>query len=164
MAEKAQGKEVELKKPTLFLIIGLPGSGKTTKAKEIELQRSALRFTPDEWIIALYGENLDRATRDAVRNPVEQLQWQIAKQNLSHGMNVVLDWGFWTRTEREKYRKEAKAMGVSVQTIFIDVSPDELWKRVSNRSESQKGTLKIEQEDLEEWSKKFEPPTEDELK
>jgi predicted kinase len=33
---------------TLFLICGLPGAGKTTLAKEIELARPALRLCPDE--------------------------------------------------------------------------------------------------------------------
>lgn len=36
--------------PTLFLMCGLPGSGKTTLAKQLERERSALRLTPDEWL------------------------------------------------------------------------------------------------------------------
>lgn len=33
---------------TLFLMVGLPGSGKTTRAKELERETGAIRFTPDE--------------------------------------------------------------------------------------------------------------------
>ncbi|MFZ0544969.1 MAG: AAA family ATPase [Candidatus Promineifilaceae bacterium] len=38
---------------TLILICGLPGSGKTTLARQIEQSRSALRLCPDEWIARL---------------------------------------------------------------------------------------------------------------
>jgi len=36
---------------TVYLIVGLPGAGKTTHAKELEISASALRLTPDEWQI-----------------------------------------------------------------------------------------------------------------
>ncbi len=94
----------------LYMIVGLPGSGKTTKAKQIESKQSALRFTPDEWILTLYGNDLDRPHRDAVRDPVEAIQWQVAKRVLSLGCNVVLDWGFWSHKERTKYREQAEAL------------------------------------------------------
>ena len=41
----------------VFLIVGLPGAGKTTRAKELESTASALRLTPDEWQIALFGNH-----------------------------------------------------------------------------------------------------------
>ena len=42
-------------KPTLFLTVGLPGTGKTTEARRIEVEEQALRLTKDEWVKALYG-------------------------------------------------------------------------------------------------------------
>jgi len=49
---------------TLFLICGLPGSGKTTLAKQLELAHSALRLCPDEWIATLMGDVTDTAELD----------------------------------------------------------------------------------------------------
>ncbi len=34
--------------PTLFLTVGLPGTGKTTAARRIEAEHGALRLTKDE--------------------------------------------------------------------------------------------------------------------
>lgn len=149
--------------PTLFLLIGLPGAGKTTRARAIESKHSALRLTPDEWILALYGDELDDPRRDAVRNPVEALQWQVAQRALSLGCNVVLDWGFWSRVERTAYRQRAEAFGARVRVIFLDATVDELWSRISRRVESRAGTLAITRSDLEQWAAIFEPPTEEEL-
>ncbi len=40
--------------PTLYLTCGLPGSGKTSLAKIIEHEASALRLTGDDWMHKLY--------------------------------------------------------------------------------------------------------------
>ncbi len=86
--------------PTLSLMVGLPGPGTTTHANDRESRHVALRLTPDEWTVALFGEDLDRLQRDAVRDPVEAVQWQVARRAPGSGCNAVLDWGLWSRAER----------------------------------------------------------------
>ena len=151
------------KQPKLFMLVGLPGSGKTSRAKEIESEHSALRLTPDDWILTLYGNDLDRPQRDAVRTPIEKIQWQVAKRALKLGWSIVLDWGFWTKAERMDYRKQAEDLGAKVKVVFLDVPIEELWSRISGRTESAKGTLQISRKELERWLSTFEPPSEDEL-
>jgi len=76
-----------MKEPAiLYLIVGLPGAGKTTKARQLEVQASALRLTPDEWMKTLFGRN-DPATRDALE---DRLIW-IALRALQLHTNVILD-------------------------------------------------------------------------
>jgi len=78
---------------TLVLMIGLPGSGKTTLAKRMERERAALRLTPDQWVTALHGPDPSPAVLDAAREPVEVAQWRIAERALALGLDVVLDFG-----------------------------------------------------------------------
>ena len=40
-------------RPVLIAFCGLPGSGKTTIAKEVEKTRGAVRLNTDEWVAAL---------------------------------------------------------------------------------------------------------------
>lgn len=157
------GERRQDRQPTLYLMVGLPGAGKTIRAKAIESEHSALRLTPDEWILALYGHHLDQSRRDTVRDPVEAVQWQVAQRALALGCNVILDWGFWSHTERAVYRKRAEELGASVRVVFLDATVDELWSRISRREESAAGTLQITRAGLEEWAAIFEPPTEGEL-
>ena len=74
---------------TLYLLCGLPGAGKTSLAKRLEQERSALRFTPDDWITALGIDLFDEDKRAVV----EAIQWSLAERALSLGASVVIDFG-----------------------------------------------------------------------
>ena len=43
---------------TILLMVGLPGAGKTTRAKELAAANRALRLTPDHWMIPMFGKAL----------------------------------------------------------------------------------------------------------
>lgn len=142
--------------PTLVLICGLPGAGKTTLAKEIEHKLPALRLTPDDWMDALSINLWD----EEKRAQIEALQWQTAQRALSLGANVVMDFGFWSRGEREHFRRGAASVGAGFELRFVDVPLEELWTRIQSRHAE---SPQIQRSDLERWWQAFEPPTPEEL-
>jgi len=149
---------------TLFLICGLPGSGKTTLARKIEAERSALRLSPDEWMTPLFGADLDPSKLEAARAPVEAVQWSVASRALTLGMDVVLEYGFWSRREREEYRSRTESLGARVQLCFLDVPLEKLWKRLEKRNaDLPLGSFLVEKNQLELWWSWFEKPTAEEL-
>lgn len=149
---------------TLHLICGLPGSGKTTLAKQLEKSENALRFCPDEWIANILLDPTDTVEMDRLRSIVESMQWDFAKRLLVLGINVILENGFWSREERSRFRAEAETIGAKVKLHFLDVELNELWQRLSERNANLPlGTFFVRREDLESWAKLFEPPSEDEL-
>jgi len=149
---------------TLFLICGLPGAGKTTLARQLEQSQSALRLSPDEWIASLLDDATDTAELDRLRSPVEAIQWEVAERLLTLGINIVLEWGFWSRAERDYYRKHAEALGAHVKLYYIQVERDELWARLSQRNNNlPPGTFVVTEAQLDLWSSWFEPPAADEL-
>ena len=83
--------------PTLHLLCGMAGAGKTTLAKRIEAETGAVRLSPDEWLLELMADPGDRAEMDRKRPSVEALQWQVAARLLDKGLDVVLENGFWQR-------------------------------------------------------------------
>ena len=101
---------------TLFLIVGLPGAGKTTRAREPEKVHRALRFTPDEWMISLFGGSEAAGKRDLL----EGLLIYAGLCALAVGTNVVLDFGLWGRDERSALRSLGASVGaVAVEESFI---------------------------------------------
>ncbi len=149
---------------TLFLICGLPGAGKTTLAKQLEVEHCALRLTPDEWIAELLPEGWDRAELDRLRAPVEALQWKVARRALALGQNVVLDWGLWSREERDQLREGARALGARAEVRYLNPAREELVARLARRGPKLRpGEFEVSEEELDLWATWLEPPTPDEL-
>ncbi|MBN1371152.1 MAG: AAA family ATPase [Anaerolineaceae bacterium] len=149
--------------PTLYLICGLPGAGKTTLARKLESEHAALRLCPDEWIVNLLADPADKAELDRLRDPVEKLLWDLAKCALALGVSVVLEFGFWSKAERSFFRAEAEALGARVELHYLKVSLDELWARLAARNaDLPAGTFPVKREELELWASWFEEPMEDE--
>ena len=149
---------------TLHLMVGLPCSGKTTFAKKLEHERSALRLTPDEWQIGLFGQDAKEPEHDARHSFIEAMLWNIASRALELGTNVILDYGFWAREEREDYRLRAKRLGASSEVHFLDVQNDELLRRLEKRnSQPSQESFHISEESMKPWMAFFQKPTFDEL-
>lgn len=145
---------------TLHLVCGLPGSGKTTLACQLERELPALRLSPDEWILALDGDPYD----ESLRSRIEALQWTVASGALIAGSHVILEWGFWSKKERLDLRARAAAWGASTKLHVLDVALEELQRRITARNATASpATVPLSLDDLEIWWKAFERPTPDEL-
>ena len=144
----------------LMLMCGLPGAGKTTLAKQLAADRHALRLTQDEWLIALGSSPWEASTRDRVDLEL----WRLAQEVLRLGLSVVLDFGLWATIERDEMRRAARSLGVGVELHYLDVPPEELWRRVQARnSEPPWSSYPIGRADFDEWLTVFQAPDAAEL-
>jgi len=86
------------------------------------------------------------------------------RRALSLGTNVILDFGFWAKEEREDYRSRAKKLGARSEIVFMDVDEEELLKRVRARNENLTNTIHYIPEDMmKSWMGFFQKPDLDEL-
>lgn len=144
----------------LILTCGLPGAGKTALAQRIAAGRPAVRLTKDEWLWGLGTDPWDRS----MNIKVEQQLWRLAQETLTVGLSVVIDFGLWTKVERDEMRITARALAVGVELHYLEVGIDELWRRVDERNSRPPWVAApITRSDLEEWTSRFEAPNDAEL-
>jgi predicted kinase len=149
-----------MKKQILFLTVGLPGTGKTQAARRIEVERGALRLTKDEWMKALYGTDNPASASDVVEGRLIQLGMRALELDL----NVIIDFGLWSRDERSALRQAAADIGAAVVMCYFELPLAEQRKRLDQRlAEAPHETWPISEEELAAFASKFDIPTAAEL-
>jgi predicted kinase len=147
-------------RPTLFLTVGLPGTGKTTAARRIEAEQQALRLTKDEWVKALYGHENPPSAQDVIEGRLIAIGLRV----LELGNNVVIDYGLWSRDERSALRQAAADRGAMVELRYLTLTPSEQRTRLAQRQvEEPHTTWHMSAEELVEWAAKIDIPTSGEL-
>nr|WP_294695397.1 ATP-binding protein [uncultured Friedmanniella sp.] len=145
---------------TLYLMVGLPGAGKTTRARELAAERGAIWLSPDVWMIPLYGAS----DPDGKRDVLEGRLISVALQALRLRTSVVLDFGFWGRDERACLQALAASVGGEAQVVYLPVDPQTQLERISRRwSAVPHQTFAVTAAELDSWRAIFQPPQTDEL-
>lgn len=149
---------------TLHLIHGFVGVGKTTFAKKLESEsENTVRFTLDEWMIALFGQNPTKEEFVEFEPKIKVLIWKTVEQLLKNGTDIILDYGFWKRAERDDYKNLGKNLGIMVKLYNLQCDDDVIRERVEKRTQKMEhGALFIDENALDEFKQYFEPIVEDE--
>ena len=151
------------KTPTVYIVSGQVGSGKTTFAKKLESETEAIRFTPDEWMIKLFSPLPSNEEFDDYYFNCCGIAWNIAQQVLKKGIDVILDFGFWKHCEREKYRKMIRDLGYEFKLYYIQCDTKTIKEHLKIRNNLQPaGTIVIDENAFDFFAPQFEPPESDE--
>ena len=117
------------KRPKVLLLRGLPGSGKTTYAKEL---------VSDGWV---------RSSKDDLRSMMDNGKWskgnekrvlrlrdQIIRDAVNSGSNVVVDDTNFEDRHRDHISALAEECGADFEVLFIDTPLEECISRNENRA------------------------------
>ncbi len=128
------------KRHLIHLICGSTGAGKTTYAKKLCAEISAVHFSIDQWMATLFWMDNPAPTDPAwamarVERCMAQI-WSTAAQVAGRGIPCILDFGFGSVDLRTRFAGLAQEIGLSVQLHLLDIPADERWRRVQMRNES----------------------------
>ena len=144
--------------PALYLVVGLPGAGKTTRARVLAAEHIAVRLNPDEWMVDLGVDLFD----EPFRARLEQRMVGLAGDMLAAGGQVIIEFGSWSRTERDALLALGRRAGAYVELHVLDPDVEELWRRLDERN-SRRGEARIGRAALNSYLPHWEPPDDDEL-
>ena len=110
----------------VILICGKICSGKSTYAEQMRVQNHAALLSVDEITLALFGQHCGDKHDDYVERTQNYL-FDKSLELIEAGINVVLDWGFWMKEERDYAREFYNGRNIECEFHYIDIS-DETWK------------------------------------
>lgn len=94
------------------------------------------------------------------RDKIETLQWKVGRELLRHGLTVIIEWGTWGKSERDKLRLGARSLGAEVELHYLSVPEDVLFKRIQRRGME---SPPLKREDIAKWFNVFQAPTSEEM-
>ncbi|MDN4525749.1 AAA family ATPase [Fictibacillus fluitans] len=119
---------------TLYFFCGKMGAGKSTKSKQLAMEKHAVLLSEDEWISSLYP-NLVESFEDYLKFSA-QLKPLLKKhiQNiLSVGTDVVMDFPGNTKKQRKWFLDIAKEVHASHQLIFLNLNNEQCLRQIAQR-------------------------------
>ena len=139
---------------------GLAGSGKSTYARDLE-ERGWTRFSID-------SEAWQMGFVDAAAVPAEVALEIRARQRdaiaraLDAGEDVVVDYSFWSRAQREDYRALGRSHGATVEVVYLETPEAVVRRRLAARCGAHADDFVVDAELLDRYVAGFEAPGPDE--
>lgn len=151
----------------IIAICGKICSGKSHYARQIKEQKNAVILSIDEATYELI-DNKQGEFYNVFAERVNKYLMKKAVEIVKAGCNVILDWGFWTKTERQETTKYFNQFGIDVEWHYVDIEQSR-WKQLikerNNKIKNGNGgsNFYVDEGLMEKLLSKFEEPTRDEI-
>ncbi len=109
----------------VIMMCGRICCGKSTYARRLRTEINAAVLSIDEIMLAVFGQYAGEKHDEYVER-LKKYFFGKSAELIEAGINVILDWGFWTREERQYARKFYAARDIGCELHYIDIS-DGLW-------------------------------------
>ena len=150
----------------VILICGKICSGKTTYAKRLANENMAVRLSADEIMLALFGQHLGEK-HDEIDEKTRTYLFKKSIEIIESGINVILDWGFWTNEFRQYTSDFYVEKGIGIEWHYIDVNDNVWYRNINERNDKinngQENSYFIDQNILAKFNNKFEIPKKNEI-
>jgi uncharacterized protein len=150
----------------LILVVGLPGTGKTTLARSLGMRLGATVYSSDRVRKGLAGVEATHRSNDAIDSGLYSAEMsqrtyaglrELASESLAGGRSVVLDATYRTRDERASMIDIAHSRGCPYWLVECQLPESVALRRVAERQESGEGASDANAEIYRVQRSRFEP-------
>lgn len=131
------------------------------------MQHKAGVLSVDEITLALFGNDAGEKL-DFYVEKLEEYFFVKALDISERGTDVIFDWGFWTKQEREYARKFFDSENVEYKFFYLNVDDVEWRRRIGKRNQqiddNETEAYYVDEGLAEKVSSIFEEPDENEIK
>lgn len=138
--------------PALYVLRGLPGSGKSTRARELSGRIDAEIVNRDALRLALLGAYWTGIHADEQK--VSFYERSLVHDNLSKGRSVIVDATHISLASVRAWEFAAAEYGARVEVIHVDTGADICVTR--NKMRERRGERFVSEEVIHEMASKFE--------
>ena len=150
----------------VILICGKICSGKTTYAVRLCHDSRAVLLSVDEIMLAVFGQHAGDHHDEYARR-IQQFLLEKSVGIIRNGIDVLLDWGFWTKQGRIAAKSYFRSRGIDCELHYIDISNEEWISRLNRRNaDVAAGAVSayyVDDNLASKFQSRFEPPTMDEI-
>ncbi len=151
----------------VYLICGKICSGKTTYAKKLCKVNNAILLSVDEIMLSLFDQCCGEKLHQEYERRIKDYLFTKSLEITEKGFDVVLDWGFWTKEERNSVKDFYKSRDIECELHYIEIS-DETWKyRLNKRNRAvlanETSAYYVDENLAVKFASIFEIPSEEEI-
>lgn len=154
--------EIQNSQKTLFILCGFPYSGKSYIVERLQSATDVKVVAIDD----IFSEkdfdwNTNTLPNTDEWNSIFNESYEMTKQELLAGNNVLYDSTNQTESSRDKLREVAKSAGADTKVIYIKCSADTVFKRWDENQNNPTRPI-VSRELVQQTIDMFEEPTESE--
>lgn len=150
-------------KPTVYMMLGLPGSGKTTFSKKLQSKLGLVRFSLDEEYSKLGGDLHDKNWDKQLAAKAGELIKSQTARLVCDNQSVILDLCPWVKSRRDEYRDFINTIGAECHVFYFDIEKEELLRRLHVRNKSGEDSHIISPEMLDDFIEEFDSPVNEQI-